>query len=127
MLTRRATLLLIPDLLGVLADRLAGAEVTNASTTALLDVSTRTWATVVMERAGIPPGLFPPLRQPGDIIGPITAGASLPWCRLPRSARPLPLIAVGSHDTASAVVAVPAADRTSPISPPAPGRWPAWS
>jgi sugar (pentulose or hexulose) kinase len=76
-----------------------GAEVANASTTALLDVATRSWATEIIERAGIPPGLFPPLRRPGDLIGPITA-EGLPG---------VPLIAVGSHDTASAVAAVPAA------------------
>ena len=93
------TLLLIPDLLAYWLTGAVGAEVTNASTTALLDVTTRTWATGLMRRAGIPPGLFPPLRQPGDLIGPVTA--------LPGAA--VPLIAVGSHDTASAVVAVPSA------------------
>jgi rhamnulokinase len=90
------TLLLIPDLLAYWLTGAAGAEVTNASTTALLDVTTRTWATGLMRQAGIPPGLFPPLRQPGDLIGPVTA--------LPGA---VPLIAAGSHDTASAVVAVP--------------------
>ena len=91
------TLLLIPDLLGFWLTGSVGAEVTNASTTALLDVSTREWAADLMKRAGIPPGLFPPLRQPGDLIGPVRV---LPG--------PVPLIAVGSHDTASAVAAVPA-------------------
>jgi rhamnulokinase len=93
------TLLLIPDLLAYWLTGVAGAEVTNASTTGLLDVSDRTWATGLMKRIGIDPGLFPPLRQPGDVIGPITHA----------SLAAVPLIAVGSHDTASAVVAVPAA------------------
>ncbi len=93
------TLLLIPDLLAYWLTGSVGAEVTNASTTALLDVTTRSWATEIIEGAGISPGLFPPLRQPGDLIGPITADG------LPE----VPLIAVGSHDTASAVAAVPAA------------------
>jgi len=97
------TLLLIPDLLAYWLTGQAGAEVTNASTTGLLDVSARTWAAGLMERAGIPPGLFPPLRQPGDVIGPVTA---IP--EIAGTGKPLPLIAVGSHDTASAVVAVPA-------------------
>ena len=92
------TLLLIPDLLGYWLTGRAGAEVTNASTTALLDVSTRSWASNLIKKAGIPDGLFPPLRQPGDIIGPVGV--------LPGA---VPLIAVGSHDTASAVAAVPAA------------------
>jgi rhamnulokinase len=96
------TLLLIPDLLGYWLTGAAGAEVTNASTTALLDVRTRTWATGLMDRAGIPSGLFPALRQPGDAIGDIRPDG------IPGRDGPLPLIAVGSHDTASAVAAVPA-------------------
>ena len=63
------TLLLIPDLLAYWLTGKIGAEVTNASTTALLDVSSRTWATGLMERVGISPRLFPALRQPGDMIG----------------------------------------------------------
>ena len=103
------TLLLIPDLLGYWLTGRAGAEVTNASTTALLDVSSRRWATGLMDRAGIPAGLFPALRQPGELIGPVTA--SLGAGTEPLAAAgggPLPLVAVGSHDTASAVAAVPA-------------------
>jgi len=108
------TLLLIPDLLGYWLTGVPGAEVTNASTTGLLDVTSRTWATGLMARAGIPASLFPPLRQPGEVIGPIGAelgpGAELGRAELGRAelGRALPLIAVGSHDTASAVVAVPA-------------------
>ncbi len=101
------TLLLIPDLLAYWLTGSAGAEVTNASTTALLDVSTRTWATGLMERAGIDPGLFPSLRQPGDVIGPL-AGAVTVDGTGPGALGSVPLIAVGSHDTASAVAAVPA-------------------
>jgi sugar (pentulose or hexulose) kinase len=110
-LSAASTLLLIPDLLAYWLTGAAGAEVTNASTTGLLDVTSREWATGLMERAGIPPGLFPPLRQPGDVIGPITAGALITSGPSISSdtGGAVPLIAVGSHDTASAVVAVPAA------------------
>ena len=103
------TVLLIPDLLAYWLTGEVGAEVTNASTTALLDVTSRTWATGLMERVGILPGLFPAMRQPGDVIGPVKntfsgEGAGLAGM----DGKALPLIAVGSHDTASAVVAVPA-------------------
>ena len=82
---------------------------TNASTTALLDVTSRTWATGLMERVGIPPGLFPALRQPGDVIGPVHDPSAGEGGGLAGAdGKALPLIAVGSHDTASAVVAVPA-------------------
>jgi rhamnulokinase len=52
------------------------------------------------------PKLFPPLRQPRDTAGPITATSAARGA--PLIAGEVPLIAVGSHDTASAVVAVPA-------------------
>jgi rhamnulokinase len=99
LLSAASTLLLIPDLLAYWLTGAIGAEVTNASTTALLDVSSRKWAVDVIDAAGIPRGLFPPLRQPGDVIGPVR--------ELP-DVTGVPLIAVGSHDTASAVAAVPA-------------------
>lgn len=96
-MTSARTLLLIPDLLAYWLTGSVGAELTNASTTSLLDVSSRGWASGIMRQAGISPALFPPIRQPGDVIGPITAAI----------AGSVPLIAVGSHDTASAVAAVP--------------------
>ena len=99
-----ATLLLIPDLLGYWLTGSAGAEVTNASTTQLLDVTDRGWATSLIDRAGIPPGIFPPLRQPGDLVGELRADVAAE-ARLPAG---LPVVAVGSHDTASAVAGVPA-------------------
>jgi rhamnulokinase len=106
-LTSAATLLLIPDLLTFWLTGTAGAEATNASTTQLYDVRTQAWATSLIERAGIPPGIFPPLRQAGEVAGPLLpeamAGAGLD--------RAVPVIAVGSHDTASAVAAVPATGR----------------
>jgi rhamnulokinase len=98
------TLLLIPDLLGYWLTGEVGAEVTNASTMALLDVASRTWATGLMERVGLPPRLFPALRQPGDVIGQVDDASGVAGA----DGQALPLVAVGSHDTASAVVAVPA-------------------
>ena len=96
MLPHAQLMLLIPDLLAYWLTGVAGAEVTNASTTSLLDIRTQDWAIGVIEKAGLPPRIFPPLRRPGEVIGALD---------LPNG---LPLIAVGSHDTASAVAAVPA-------------------
>jgi rhamnulokinase len=95
------TLLMIPDLLSYWLTGEIGAEATNASTTQLYDVHTRSWSTDLMQRLGIPSRLFPPLRQPGS-----AAGTVLPQDGFPGG---MPVVAVGSHDTASAVVAVPAA------------------
>ena len=101
MLRHAHTMLMIPDLLAYWLTGVAGAEITNASTTSLFDVRAQEWATGVMQQAGLPPRIFPPLRRPGEVIGPVmgpNGPGSMP-----------PLIAVGSHDTASAVAAVPAA------------------
>lgn len=95
-------LLMIPDLMAYWLTGEQGAELTNASTTQLLNVRTRTWATELIERIGVDPALFPALREPGTVIGTYEG---------------TPVIAVGSHDTASAVAGVPAAnDRFAYIS-----------
>ena len=101
MLRHARTMLLIPDLLAYWLTGEIGAEITNASTTSLFDVRAQAWAGELIRQAGLPPRIFPPLRRPGEVIGPITGR--------PNEVGPeLPLIAVGSHDTASAVAAVPA-------------------
>ena len=109
------TLLLIPDLLAYWLTGEIGAEVTNASTTQLYDTRARDWAWDLIGRAGLPAGLFPALRQPGRVIGTLrpelAAEPGLAGLGPARPGGPLPVIAVGSHDTASAVVAVPARGR----------------
>ncbi|MFC0530998.1 rhamnulokinase [Phytohabitans kaempferiae] len=92
-------MLLIPDLLSYWLTGVAGTEVTNASTTQLLDVRTREWSAALIERAGLPARLFGELRRPGDAAGVVRPGLV---------DAEVPVTAVGSHDTASAVVAVPA-------------------
>jgi rhamnulokinase len=99
-----ATLLLIPDLLGYWLTGQAGAELTNASTTQLLDATTQQWATPLLRRAGLPAEILPPLRRPGDLVGHVVPEVA----RATGLAERLPVTAVGSHDTASAVAAVPA-------------------
>jgi rhamnulokinase len=98
------TLLMIPDLLAFWLTGQAGAEVTNASTTQLYDVRAQAWASSLMTRVGLRPDMFPPLRRPGEKIGDL-----LPWIAAEAGlAAPVPVLAVGSHDTASAVAGVPA-------------------
>ena len=85
---------------------------TNASTTQLYDTRARDWSWDLISRAGLPRGLFPALRQPGAVIGTlrpeVAAEPGLAALGPSRAGGPLPVIAVGSHDTASAVAAVPA-------------------
>ncbi|WP_051370329.1 rhamnulokinase [Streptomyces sp. 142MFCol3.1] len=101
---RAERLLLIPDLLTYWLTGEAGTELTNASTTQLIDPRTRDWAYGPAERLGIDLGLFAPLRRPGD-----PAGLLLPRVLEETGLTgPVPVTAVASHDTASAVAAVPA-------------------
>jgi len=95
--------LLIPDLFAWWLTGRAVAEQTNASTTALLDPRTGQWHDGLIERLGFERSLFAPLVAPGDEIGPLTPDTR---AALATSAD-VRVTAVGSHDTASAVVAVP--------------------
>ncbi len=100
------TMLLIPDLLGYWLSGVRVAEVTNASTTSLLDVDRRTWDTDLIESLAISPTLFASLGTPGDVIGPLRDDVR----RATGIQSETLLRLVGSHDTASAVVGVPAGD-----------------
>ena len=99
------TLLLIPDLIAYWLTGEARTELTNASTTQLLDVDNGHWHVDLLRRLGIPGELFAPLCRPGDRIGSLTDSVRADL----GLADPVPVTAVGSHDTASAVAAVPAA------------------
>ena len=100
------TLLLVPDLVSFWLTGDIGAEITNASTTQLLDVNTEQWATGVMSELGIDPQLFPPLRHPGAPAGQLRSDVLAETGLV----GPVAVTTVGSHDTASAVVGVPAVD-----------------
>jgi rhamnulokinase len=98
------SLLLVPDLLAYWMTGCQVAERTNASTTGLVNVATGEWHEKLLERLNLPRSLFPELVDAGTAIGPF----------LPEVAREIGIdaatsvTAVGSHDTASAVLAVPA-------------------
>jgi rhamnulokinase len=99
------SLLLVPDLIGFELTGERVAERTNASTTGLLRVDTREWDDELIERLGIPAAVFPRLVDPGEVVGALRPEVA---AELGAGARhPLEVVAVGSHDTASAVVAVP--------------------
>jgi rhamnulokinase len=101
------SMLLIPDLVNFWLTGASRAEQTNASTTGLLNVHGGGWDGSLIERLGLPRGILPEIVTPGSTVGTL----------LPRVAAELgapsslAVSAVGSHDTASAVVAVPAADQ----------------
>jgi len=94
--------LLIPDLLNYWLTGRVAAERTNASTTGLLGLD-GTWDRALMSRLGLDGGMFGTIVEPGTVLGPV----------LQRVASQLGLadgvevVSVGSHDTASAVAAIP--------------------
>jgi rhamnulokinase len=97
------SLLLVPDLIAFLLTGARLSERTNASTTGLLGVESREWDDELIERLGFPASLFAPLVSPGESIGGLRADVAADLGA--RSGTEV--VAVGSHDTASAVVAVP--------------------
>ncbi|WP_159718622.1 rhamnulokinase [Actinomyces marmotae] len=104
------TLLLLPDLIACWLTGSMYAEVTNASTTGLVDVRTRSWSRPLVERLRTDLGLdlvgvLPETIEAGAVVGPVRRDALEVFG--PDGA-PTPVVAVGSRDTASAVVAVPA-------------------
>jgi rhamnulokinase len=98
------TALLIPDLIGYWLTGVEAAERTNASTTGLLNVHTQEWSTDLISRLGFDASLFAQIVDPGQTLGEL-----LPSVQAEIGAQ-LPVVAVGSHDTASAVVGIPALD-----------------
>ncbi|GAA5206308.1 rhamnulokinase [Microbacterium kyungheense] len=100
-LTDAEVSLLIPDLVAFLLTGARAAERTNASTTGLVDVRTGGWDLDLAARLGIPASALPPLIDPGDAVGSLAGEAR------ERIGAAIEVVAVGSHDTASAVVAVP--------------------
>lgn len=101
------TVLLIPDLIGYWLTGERRAERTNVSTTGLLHQPSGEWDQELARRLEISPRLLPELINPGDDIGALRSvvreeiGAGSTTSRV---------VAVGSHDTASAVAAIPLVD-----------------
>ncbi|MCP9001017.1 rhamnulokinase [Pseudarthrobacter sp. RMG13] len=96
--------LLIPDLIAFFLTGQRRTESTNASTTGLFDAVAGEWATGFLTALGLPKDLFPPLIEPGETVGTLLPEIAA-RVGLPASTT---VVAVGSHDTASAVAAVPA-------------------
>jgi rhamnulokinase len=102
-LDRAQKLLFMPDLLNYWLTGVARAEVTIASTSQFYDPRSKTWATNLLQKLGLPTHILPEIVTPGTRLGPL-----LPCVAEPAGLGAVPVYATGCHDTASAVAAVPA-------------------
>src|SRR5690625_1829529 len=95
-------ILIVPDYLNYRLTGKVKMETTNASTTQLLDISSRDFSKSLLDVIGVDKIQFAPLIDPGDELGALKnewfPEFDLPKCKI---------INVASHDTASAVVGTP--------------------
>lgn len=96
--------LMIPDLLNFWLTGRKATEYTIASTSQILDARTRQWDLKLLESLGLPGRIFTEIVSPGEKLATVEAEVAARTGFNPQT----PVYAIGSHDTASAVVAVPA-------------------
>jgi len=97
------TFLNMPDLFNFWLSGRKASEFTIATTTQCFDPRQRRWATGLLEKLDIPTHIFQPVIKPATILDLL-----LPSVAAETGSARIPVVAVGGHDTASAVAAVPA-------------------
>ncbi len=104
-----ARLLMMPDIFHYWLTGEQVAEYTIASTSQMLRAADRTWARDLLARFALPTAIYPEIVMPGTVVGPL-----LDAVRTEVGLRaPVPVIAVASHDTGSAVAGIPGLDAHS--------------
>lgn len=111
-------LLFMPDLFSYFLTGVANVEYSIASTSEMLDARRRDWDWSLIDHLGLPRHLFGPIVMPGTVRGKL-----LPDIAAETGLGEVDVIAVGSHDTASAVAAVPAAVGEEPVAFLSSGTW----
>ena len=106
LLERAKTLLFMPDLFNYLLTGEKKTEFTIASTSQLLDAQTGGWSKEVLRRLGLPSGILTPIVLPGETVGPLD-----PSICAELGLSPAQVVTVASHDTQSAVAAVPTQEK----------------
>ncbi len=97
------TLLFIPDLFHYFFTGIKVNEFTDASTSQLIDPSTRGWAHDLLQAFGLPGRLAGSIVPPGTVLGPLRSSVAADT-----GLTSVPVVAPATHDTAAAVAAVPA-------------------
>lgn len=103
LLEKAADLLFIPDLFRYFLTGEKNTEYTIASTSQMLDSSDGRWARSLLDRLGIRSDILTGIIEPGTVTGTVAPGVSREL-----GIGSIPVVAVAEHDTASAVVSVPA-------------------
>jgi sugar (pentulose or hexulose) kinase len=99
--TRR--LLFVADLISYFLCGKAFGEYTLASTSQMMDMKTGRWSKPIFEELALPMKIMPKVIMPGAVVANLTSSVAKEI-----GCGRIPVIAVGSHDTASAVLGVPA-------------------
>ncbi len=100
-LEKAKTFLMLPDYFAFLLTGKKASEYTNATTTQLVSPKTNTWDFELIERLGLPKQIFMDLCMPGTKLGGL-----LPEIQQ-QVGYDCDVVVVATHDTASAVMAVP--------------------
>ena len=98
-------LLFMPDLFNYFLTGEKKCEYTIASTSQMFDSKTHTWSSEMLEKMGIPTNLFADMVYPGEKVGVLKADLAEEL-----GVGQIPVVAVASHDTGSAVASVPVTD-----------------
>ncbi|MDE2715906.1 MAG: rhamnulokinase [Chloroflexota bacterium] len=106
-LSQASRLLFIPDLINYRLTGVMSTEHTFASTSQLYDVRKRDWAYPLLDAVGLPSHMLGDIRDAGESMGPL-----LPEVAEETGASGVDVVLPGTHDTASAVAAVPASEGT---------------
>lgn len=102
LLKKASTLLFIPDIINYFLTGRKFAEFTFATTSQIYNINDNEWDEKIIEAIGVNPDLFPKIIDPCTNIGRIKSDLSSKT-----GLKDTPVIAVASHDTASAIAAVP--------------------
>ena len=111
-LAKAKRLIFMADLVSYFLSGKPYAEYTLASTSQLMDMRSGAWSQAIFQKLSLPLDIMPEIVRPGTVIGTLTEKAAKE-IGCPR----IPVIAVASHDTASAVAAVPADEVSTSAKP----------
>jgi rhamnulokinase len=100
------TLLMVPDLFNFFLGGAKSVEFTEASTTQFFRLGSRDWDRDLLRTLAIPDRILPPVVAPATVLSEVGRDV-LDLCGF---SKPFPVIAVASHDTASAVASIPNLD-----------------